>query len=92
MEDLTQMTMVMIVNVVETAARVKEDYAKNVVKDFSLAQVNALHVLATARNAQEFGTVKNANQIMKRHMESAVQKAALAAQQLHAILVNQVIS
>jgi hypothetical protein len=81
-----------IVNVVETVPHVKEDYANNARKDFSLAQVSALHVQAIAINVQEFGTVENVNQNMKWLMESAVQRAVLAVQQLHAILASQIIS
>ena len=39
-----------IINVVETVPHVKEDYANNARKDFSLAQVSALHVQVTAKN------------------------------------------
>ena len=39
-----------VVNVLETANYVKGKYAKNVVKDFSLVQISALHVQVTAKN------------------------------------------
>lgn len=63
MEALTQMIRIQIlVDVVNTASYVKDIYAKSVMKDFILVQVSAYHVQGAAKNAWEFGTVKNANQ------------------------------
>ena len=81
-----------VVNVLETANYVKGKYAKNVVKDFSLVQISALHVQVTAKNVQVFGTAKNTNQTFKRLTDSVALLLVLVAQQLNAILANLIIS